>query len=95
MNEETTAGQDIPAQVCSIIATQAKLDPATVTPAATLKDLGVASLDAIEVIFDIEERFDIRFPDQGTNFDSDTVQDLIDAVRTALAAKAAGEGASA
>lgn len=82
-------------RIFSIIAKQAKLDVAVVKPESTLKDLGVASLDAIEVIFDIEEAFDITFPDQGTNFDTDTVQDLIDAVRTALAAKgAAPQGAA-
>ncbi|WP_431636209.1 phosphopantetheine-binding protein [Dyella sp. KULCS107] len=77
-------------QVIAIIAKQAKIEVATITPASTLKDLGVASLDAIEVIFDIEEFFDITFPDQGTNFDTDTVQHLIDAVMAAQAAKADG-----
>jgi len=59
-----------------------------------LKDLGVESLEAIELIFDIEEHFDITFPDQqGANFDSDTAQSLVDAVQTALDSKAAaGEG---
>ena len=80
---------DIQSQVFEIIARQAKVDVATLKPESTLKDLGVASLDAIEVIFDIEEHFDITFPDQGTNFDTDTVQLLIDAVRGALDAKAA------
>lgn len=82
-------------RIFAIIAKQAKLDVATVKPESTLKDLGVASLDAIEVIFDIEEAFDITFPDQGTNFDTDTVQHLIDAVHAALAAKgAAPQGAA-
>lgn len=74
-------------QVFAIIAKQATIDVATIHSESTLKDLGMASLDAIEVIFDIEERFDINFPDQGTNFDIDTVQHLIDAV---VAAQAAG-----
>lgn len=88
MTEPNTSAADIETQVGDIIADQAKIDRALVKPESTLKDLGVASLDAIEVIFDIEERFDVRFPDQGTNFDSDTVQDLVNAVRTAVGAKA-------
>jgi acyl carrier protein len=82
-------------QLFEIIARQAKIDPGLVKPESTLKDLGIASLEAIELIFDIEEHFDINFPDQqGANFDSDTVQNLVDAVDTALAAKqSAGEGA--
>ncbi|WP_049623935.1 phosphopantetheine-binding protein [Frateuria defendens] len=77
-------------EIIAIIAKQANLDAGTITPASTLKDLGVTSLDAIEVIFDIEEHFDINFPDEGPNFDQDTVQRLIDAVVDAIAAKAAG-----
>ncbi|MFC5525010.1 acyl carrier protein [Rhodanobacter ginsengisoli] len=83
-------------QVFEIIAKQAKIDLATVKPESTLKDLGVASLEAIELIFDIEEHFNINFPDQqGANFDSDTVQSLVDAVQKALDDKAAaGEGSN-
>lgn len=77
-------------EVIAIIAKQTKLDVATIHTDSTLKDLGVASLDAIEVIFDIEEFFDVTFPDQGTNFDTDTVQHLVDAVIEARQAKAAG-----
>ncbi|MDE1894813.1 MAG: acyl carrier protein [Pseudomonadota bacterium] len=83
-------------QVFEMIAKQAKIDLATVKPESTLKDLGVESLDAIELIFDIEEHFDINFPEQqGANFDSDTVQSLLDAVQKGLDAKAAaGEGSN-
>ncbi|MEO8778306.1 MAG: phosphopantetheine-binding protein [Rhodanobacter sp.] len=80
--------------IFEMIAKQAKVDVGTITPESTLKDLGVASLDAIELIFDIEEHFNINFPDQqGANFDSDTAQSLVDAVHKALEQKAAsGEG---
>lgn len=80
-------------QVFEIIAKQAKIDISTIKPESTLKDLGIASLDAIELIFDIEEHFDINFPEQqGANFDSDTAQSLVDAVQQALDEKAASEG---
>lgn len=82
-------------QIVAIVAQQAKVDPASLVPEATLKDLGVTSLDAIELIFELEERFDIQFPDERANFDSDTVGHLIDAVRAALAAKPAGGDAAA
>ncbi|HEV7778208.1 MAG TPA: acyl carrier protein [Luteibacter sp.] len=79
--------QNVQDEVFDIIAAQAKVDRATLTPQTTLKDLGVTSLDAIEVIFDIEERFDVTLPDREANFDADTVGGLIDAVNEALAAK--------
>jgi acyl carrier protein len=77
-------------QVFEIVAKAAKTDVSAITSESTLKDLGIASLEAIELIFDIEEHFDISFPDQqGANFDSDTAQSLVDAVQKALDAKAA------
>lgn len=83
-------------QIFEIIAKQAKIDVATIKPESTLKDLGIASLDAIELIFDIEEHFNINFPEQqGANFDSDTAQSLLDAVRKGLQQKAAGEAGNA
>jgi acyl carrier protein len=83
-------------QIFDLIAKQAKIDVATIKPESTLKDLGIASLEAIELIFDIEEHFDITFPDQqGANFDTDTAQSLVDAVQKALDEKAAaGEGSN-
>lgn len=87
---EPQSVDDVRSEVFAIIARQAKIDVTSIHDDSTLKDLGVASLDAIEVIFDIEEHFDIHFPDQGTNFDTDTVQHLIDAVVAAQAA--GGEG---
>lgn len=94
MNESPSADV-IRDEVIAIIAKQTKLDAATIHGNSTLKDMGVASLDAIEVLFDIEECFDITFPDQGTNFDTDTVQHLVDAVIVAKQAKAAGSGEAA
>lgn len=76
-------------EVFAIIAKQAKLDVNTLKPELTLKDLGIASLTAIEVIFDLEEHFDVDFPEQGADIDSGTLQHLIDAIRAALEAKAA------
>jgi acyl carrier protein len=83
-------------QIFDLVAKQAKIDVATITPESTLKDLGIASLEAIELIFDIEEHFNITFPDQqGANFDTDTTQSLVDAVQKALDEKAAaGEGSN-
>ncbi len=74
-------------QIFAIIADQAKLDVASIQPASTLKDLGVASLDAIEIIFDIEEKFDVTLSDSDADLKSDTVHGLITAVQRELDAK--------
>jgi acyl carrier protein len=73
--------------IFDIIAKQAKIDRATITAESTLKDLGVASLDAIEVIFDIEEHFGIDLPNEDTDFETGTVGHLVAAVERQLAQK--------
>jgi acyl carrier protein len=81
-------------QIFAVIADQAKLDIATIRAESTLKDLGVASLDAIEIIFDIEEKFDVTLSDSDAELKSDTVQGLINAVQRALDEKDAPPAAT-
>jgi acyl carrier protein len=47
-------------------------------PGTTLEDLGLDSLDKIEFMFDIENEFKIKIPDQ--EFKVTTIQDIVDAV---------------
>lgn len=49
-------------RVIAIIAMQAVLDVADVTPDSTLESLGIDSLGLVESIFAIEEAFDITVP---------------------------------
>ncbi|MGV8944111.1 acyl carrier protein [Thermomonas sp.] len=87
--------QEIADQVLDIVAKHVDGDRATLTREATLKDLGVDSLGAIETIFDIEEHFDINFPDRDPNLDDGTIGSLISAVEGLLSEKAAGAAAVA
>lgn len=43
-----------------IIAERAELDPGSITPETVLADLDIHSLDLTEIIFDIEETFNIE-----------------------------------
>jgi acyl carrier protein len=81
-------------QIFAVIADQAKIDIATIRAESTLKDLGVASLDAIEIIFDIEEKFDVTLSDSDAELKSDTVQGLINAVQRAIDEKSAPPAAT-
>ncbi|MEO0990454.1 MAG: phosphopantetheine-binding protein, partial [Pseudomonadota bacterium] len=49
-------------RIVEIIAEQAVLDVADVSPDQTLADLGIDSLGLVESIFAIEEAFDIEVP---------------------------------
>ena len=72
---------DIIAKTCSIERDRIALD-------ATLKDLDVHSLDAVQVLFEIEDRFDISVPEREDQYSAGTVRDLIEGVDRLLAARA-------
>ncbi|RDS81223.1 acyl carrier protein [Dyella monticola] len=80
---------DVQQEIFDIVSKQAKIDINTVKSESTLKDLGVASLDAIEVIFDIEEHFNINLPNEDVDFESGTVGHLVAAVERQIALKPA------
>ncbi len=48
--------------VMQIIARELKIPLERLTPDTALQDLGVESLDLIEIIFALEEKFDISIP---------------------------------
>lgn len=77
-------------QVIAIIAQQAVLDVADVSPDSTLQSLGIDSLGLVESIFAIEEAFDITVPfnanDPGqTDFDISSVAAIVAGVERLIA----------
>ena len=46
------------------------IDPATLDPNTPLSEYGLDSLSLVELIFSIEERFDIDLPDSGQDVSS-------------------------
>ena len=75
---------DIIAKTCSVPRDRITLD-------STLKDLDVHSLDAVQVLFEIEDKFDISVPEREDQYSAGTVRDLIEGVDRLLAAKAAAK----
>ena len=81
-------------KVTAIIAEQAVLDVADVTPDSSLADLGIDSLGLVESIFAIEEAFDISVPFNAnepgqSDFDISSVKAIIAAVEKLIAQKTA------
>lgn len=64
-----------------------------VRPEASLESLGLDSLDAIEVMFDIEDEFQIRIPqDRRENeVKINTVQDILDVIDRLVAEQRPGK----
>ena len=72
---------DIEKKICEIIAKEARIDVATVVPTATIQDLKIASIDLVQIIFSIEEAFDIQIPEDAVGLDVKNVGDVVAAVR--------------
>ena len=75
--------------IFDIIAKSCSVDRDSITLDSTLKDLDVHSLDAVQVLFEIEDKFNITVPEREDQFSAGTVRDLIDGVDKLRAAKAA------
>jgi len=88
--------------VRAIISKSLKIPLEQLTPDARLDELGAESLDVIEIVYDLEEKFNISIPfkaDQGTQLKTSgsdgssdlpfaTVGDLANVVRSLVEAKA-------
>ena len=66
--------------IFDIIAKESGIDRAKITPEATLKDLEIQSLDAVQILFEIEDHFKITMPDRDPNFDTESVKGLVETV---------------
>ena len=75
--------------IFGIISKEAGIDIDKITAQSTLKDLDIQSLDAVQIIFELEDHFKITLPDRDPNFDTESVQGLIDAVEKLVAEKPA------
>jgi acyl carrier protein len=81
---------DVAAEVVTIIAGKLRNEGRQIQLTDKLEDLGIESLDAVEMIFELEEKFDITIPynanDSRTEFD--TVGDVVRAVEKLVDGKA-------
>lgn len=66
---------DVMQTIKDILEENLNIDPATVKPESTLDDLGIDSLDTVELICDLEERCNIEmgYP-EGLNSIADVVK---------------------
>ena len=73
--------------IFSIISKEAGIDLARITADSTLKELEIQSLDAVQIIFELEDHYKITLPDRDPNFDTESVKGLVEAVEKLLADK--------
>ena len=73
--------------IFEIIAKEAGIDIGRISLDSTLKDLEIQSLDAVQIIFEIEDHYKITMPDRDPNFDTESVKGLVEAVERLVAEK--------
>lgn len=83
---------DTASKVIAIIAEQAMIQPEEVKLDSAPEDLGLDSLALVEIVFSIEEEFDISVPfnandPTASDFDISSVAKIVDAVQELIKAK--------
>jgi len=79
--------EEITESVKEIFHKTLKIEPDKIKPETNLKDdLNLDSLDMIEVVYEVEDHFDVQIPEDSIK-DIQTFQQVIDGLSKALAAK--------
>ena len=83
---------DVRERIIQIIAEQAMLEPADLSPEMTPAEIGIDSMGMVESVFAIEEAFDISIPFNANEpgrgeFDISTLGSIIAAVEKLVAEK--------
>ena len=75
---------DVTADVVAIIAKKLPPDKRNLNMTYRLDELGIDSLAAVEMIFDLEEKFDIQIPYNANDarLEFETVGEVVDAIKT-------------
>lgn len=77
--------QDIQHRIIQIIAKEAQIDPERLRPESTMDDFEIPSISQFEVLFAIEEAFDVELPEEPKDL---TLGGLAAEVSRLVAAKA-------
>lgn len=82
---------DVVNDVLDIIAEKGQVERDKLDPSAKLAELNISSLDVVEIVFALEEKFNIEIPFNANNsqLEFETVGQVVEAVRSHLQEKAA------
>ena len=77
---------DMQARVIECIAKEVRLDPKLLTPTATFDELGIDSLDVVNIVFALEDEFGLQIPDEFNLSDLEDIAGVHRAVAQFVAA---------
>jgi acyl carrier protein len=78
------SNDEITTRTLRIIAETQRKDPALVTIDSSFEELGIDSMDGVNIIFALENEFDINVPDEEVK-NIRNVRDMVEGVRTLIA----------
>ncbi len=76
---------DIETNIIDIISKEGSIDREKIKPESTLKDLEIPSLDVVQIVFAIEDKFNISIPYNDPGFDVNSVAGLVTCVEKLVA----------
>lgn len=80
--------EDLTARIIEIIAKTAHKPAESITANSTFEEIGVDSLDGIQVLFALEQEFDISIPDEAAK-EIRGIPDIVAGVQQLIEAKSA------
>lgn len=76
--------KDLAERVISVIATTQRIPPEKISAESTFEELGLDSLDSVNILFALEEEFKIEIPDEQAR-EIRGVRGMIDGIEKLLA----------
>jgi len=84
---ESNSGLDLTARVISVIADTQKISIAAIGREATFEELNFDSLDGINILFALENEFDINIPDEAAR-QIKSIPEMVAGIESLLQVKA-------
>ena len=75
--------QELTGRILRIIAETQRKEPAQVTIDSSFEELGIDSMDGVNIVFALENEFDINVPDEEVK-NIRSVKDMVEGVRTLI-----------
>src|SRR5579872_6368450 len=94
MGAEPIPDDELTRRILRIIAETQRKDPAQVTIDSSFEELGIDSMDGVNIVFALENEFNINVPDEEVK-NIRSVRDMVEGVRKLVEIGAAGQGTAA
>lgn len=89
MTQEPVSRDALEQQVMAIIRRKKKLDEAAVGPDSTFAELGIDSLDGMDLLFEFEDTYNLSIPDE-TAQQMRSVRQVVDSLLVAMSQSSVG-----